>query len=179
VQYVHLAIRCLLVVIFLVSSVGKIFGRSAYSRFVTSVRDMGVLPAPLVRVAAASVVAAETVVWLLLLVPAPLAARSGGAIAAGLLGAFTVAVLASLWRGMRTPCRCFGTSAAPLGVQHVVRNTCLIGSAAVCAITAEAGGPMLASGAVVAVSAGLLGGALVVWLDDIVELFRPVGRHTR
>ncbi|PNG20443.1 MauE/DoxX family redox-associated membrane protein [Streptomyces cahuitamycinicus] len=178
-QYLHLAIRCLLVVIFLVSSFGKISGRRAYGRFVTSVRDMGVLPAPLARPAAASVAAAETVVWLLLLVPSPSAARSGGAIATGLLCAFAAAVLASLWRGVRTPCRCFGTTAAPLGAQHVVRNSCLAAAAVLCVITAEAGGPVHASGAVVAVSAGLLGGALIVWLDDILGLFRPVGAQTR
>ncbi|GAA2766537.1 methylamine utilization protein MauE [Streptomyces paradoxus] len=178
-QYLHLATRCLLVVIFLVSSVGKVSGRTAYSRFVTSVRDMGVLPAPLVPAAAASVVAAETVVWLLLLVPTPPAARSGGVIATGLLCAFTAVVLASLWRGVRTPCRCFGTSAAPLGARHVVRNSCLAASSAVCVTTAGAGGPVHASGAVVAVSAGLLTSALIVWLDDIVDLFRPAAAQTR
>lgn len=55
--------------------------------------------------------------------------------AAGLLTAFTVAVVVRLARGQRPPCACFGRVASrPIGPLTVVRNVVLVGLAVAAAV---------------------------------------------
>ncbi|MFJ2770928.1 MauE/DoxX family redox-associated membrane protein [Streptomyces sp. NPDC087300] len=175
--YVTLALRCLVGVVFLVSASSKVAGRGRFAAFRASVDAMGVLPARRVPLAARLVVGTECAVPLLL-VSAP---SLGFALACGLLVAFTAGIAGTLRRGAAVPCRCFGASARPLGRAHVVRNALLT----CCTLTGEAGVLLSESAGAggAAGSAALFAGAccagLVVLLDDLIDLFRPVRAPVR
>ncbi|MFD0823666.1 MauE/DoxX family redox-associated membrane protein, partial [Micromonospora zhanjiangensis] len=112
-----------------------------------------------------------------LLVPLPVAAVStvGFALATALLAAFTVTVAVVLRRGTPASCRCFGeAAAAPFGRHHLVRNVALT-------VVAGTGGyaSIAAPGTtiwtiVLCVPLAVVGALVVLRLDDIVALFRPV-----
>ncbi|MFI1255080.1 MauE/DoxX family redox-associated membrane protein [Streptomyces netropsis] len=174
--YVALGIRALIGAVFLASSIGKVTGRGAFGRFVSSVGDMRVVPRHRARAVARTVVTAEFAVWSALTLPVPAVAAAGFAVGAGLLVVFTAGIALSMRRGARTPCRCFGVSASPLGPRHIVRNLVLTALAVVGAVAVLASGPADPGGAAVAVLGGLLLGALVATLDDVLDLFRPVHR---
>ncbi|WP_163507366.1 MauE/DoxX family redox-associated membrane protein [Fodinicola acaciae] len=172
-DYVAIACRLLIGVVFAASAATKLVGPSAFTAFVTSVRQMRVVPGTFARPVAYVVVAAEALIVVLVAVPYAGSAVAGFAIAAVLLAAFAVGIVISVRRGERTPCRCFGKSTTPLGPVHVVRNIFLI-----CVTIAGAAGTLGSAGvdlagAAVAAVAGAVAGALVVALDDIVDLFRP------
>lgn len=141
--------------VFVAAVLGKV---TDYPAFAGSVRDLGFRPAAPI---AALVVAGEIAVVGLVVVLPP----AGFALAALLLLAFAVAVAASLRRGNTRPCRCFGRSTTPLGRHHVWRNVLLIAIATLGALAAPA--PSDPAAAVVAAVAGLVGGGLVVMLDDL------------
>ncbi|MBI0378458.1 hypothetical protein JBE27_19790 [Streptomyces albiflaviniger] len=166
--------RGLLGVIFLMSVAGKVAGRSAWGAFVTSVRDMRVVPSALVRPTALAVVGAEGLVCVLLAVPTAGAALIGFVIAAVLLAVFTTGVILALHQGVRTPCRCFGRSTTPLGIPHIARNVVLGIIACAGGLATSVPGNPQPGGAVVAVFTGLLVGVLVASLDDILSLLRPL-----
>ncbi|KWT58916.1 hypothetical protein ADL21_25925 [Streptomyces albus subsp. albus] len=172
-QYFAIAVRCLLVSVFLVSSVGKVAGRGRFSAFETSLGGLRLLPPFLVRPVTVAVVTAEWAVCVLLAVPA--APMAGPVAAAGLLTLFTVGIAAAVRRGSRQPCACFGTSGVPLGPRHVVRNLFLAGMAIPGAIAAPHGAPPHPGGAAVAMTGGLVLGVLVVALDDLLTLFPSAG----
>lgn len=173
-QYLAIGLCGLVGAVFLVAVAGKVAGRDGFHAFVASVRGMRVLPSGLVRPVALVVVGAEIAVCGLLATPAQAARVAGFVIAVGLLAAFTVGTVTAILRGVRTPCRCFGTSTAPLGRQQVVRNAALIVAAASGAVASvSAHGRLDPAGAGVAVVAGLLVGGLVAAADDLIELFQP------
>lgn len=173
-QYFALGIRGLIGAVFLAAFLGKVAGRGAFGEFAGSVRDMRLLPAGFVRPVARLVVGIEGSIWLLLAIPVRLTGIVGLSVAAALLGVFAIGVHHSVRRDVRTPCRCFGRAATPLGPRHVARNVLLgIASAAGALGTAPAG-PAQPGGAAVAVAGGVLLGLLIAALDDVVELFRPV-----
>jgi len=175
-HYLAIGAHCLIGAVFLVSSVGKVAGRS-FNAFVSSVRDMRLLPAPLVTPVATLVVAAEFAVCALLVLPFRTAAVTAFLVAAVLLVAFAIAITLSVRRGTSTACRCFGVSTVPLGPWHVVRNIALTAVAAVGVVTtAAAAGQVEPAGVTVAVLAGLVSGLVITMLDDIVGLFQPVRR---
>lgn len=174
VRFVEIAVRCLIGVVFLVSSIGKAAGRGSFDGFAASVGGMRVLPRRVVRPVALVVVAAEYAVWGLLTVPARAATVTGLLLAMTLLAAFTLAIVLVTRQGARVPCRCFGRSAAPLGIRHAVRNCVLAVLAAGGATVAATSSPVRMEEAVVAGLAGVVLGVLTVMYDDIVELFRPL-----
>lgn len=174
-EYIELGIRGLIGVVFLFSSVSKLSGRRAYSAFVTSVRELALLPAPAAASVAVVVVIAELAIWVLLAVPLPVTATGGFMISALLLTAFATGIALSVTRGARVLCRCFGASTTPLGLRHVIRNAVLAAVALAGALAVPMGGRVRPGGLVVALSVGLLCGLLVALLDDIVDLFRPIG----
>lgn len=171
-EYVEFGVRFALGLVFLISSVSKVKSRDSWVAFTESVRELGVRRDGLVPTAATVVVLAEFAIVILLAVPISGAAVAGFGLAAGLLLIFGAAIATTLRRGVRTSCRCFGTSAAPLSGWHVVRNAVLVLVAAVGAIAATRTGSAQAAGLAVAACAGLLGGGLVAVLDDVVALFR-------
>lgn len=171
-EYVGIGVRCALGLVFVVSFVSKVRSRDSWVAFTGSVRALGVRSARLVRPAAVAVVIAEFAVVVLVAVPVPGAAVVGCVLAAGLLLVFGTAIAATLRRGVRASCRCFGASAAPLGVRHVVRNAVLAVAAVAGVVASARSGSAEAAGVAVAVCAGLLAGGLVTVLDDVVDLFR-------
>jgi hypothetical protein len=158
-----LAARCLLGVVFLVSALSK----RDFSAFSVSLRRMRVMPAGWVRPVGILVVAAEALTVVLLAIPGT---ALGFALAVVLLGTFTAAIVAVLSRGIAEPCPCFGPKAAPLGWEHLGRNAFLL---VVAILGGFASSGAASTGAlVVAAAAGVVVGALITRLDDLVALFR-------
>ena len=169
-RYVELVGRSLLALVFLVAVVGKLRGRAAFAEFAGSVAQFGLLPTGWVGPAARAAVAVEALVVVLL--PLPVTALAGYLLATGLLGVLTGAMLAAVRRGRRPVCRCFGTGGTAIGARHVVRNA-LLAAVAVAGLVlslAASGPPRLAAGLLAVVAAVPLA-ALVVRLDDLVDLF--------
>ncbi|GIJ28690.1 methylamine utilization protein MauE [Micromonospora qiuiae] len=170
-EYVLIACRCTLALIFLYSASTKLRGPSAFVAFTASLRRLRLLPERLVAPAAVVVVAAE------LLVPALLASRMtalpGFLAGAALLTAFTAGIILVLQRGTTASCRCFGASDAPLGWQHVVRNCGLL-ALAVLGLVSVAAADQNAAPAGVALSVGvaLVLAFIAATMDDLVTLFR-------
>lgn len=165
--------------VFLAASVSKWWGRDTFRQFATSLRDMRVLPAGLVPPIAVFVVVAESAVWMLLAMPVAITAVTGLVLATGLLAAFAGGIGSVLRRGVRASCRCFGPSATPFAVHHVVRNVALACLAVLGLLAWIRPGEASAGGAVVAIASGLLLGGVITVLDDLVDLFQPVGARRR
>lgn len=172
--YLEIATRCLIGVVFLASSASKLAGRAAFDAFVASLHEMRPVPPNLTGPVARLVVGSEVAVWVLLALPTRWTGLVGLGVAGALLVAFAVAVGRSVRQGVNQPCRCFGLSAVPLGRRHVVRNIVLAAAAATGAVAVAESGSARPDWLLVAGLGGLLAGGLVVVLDDVLELFRPV-----
>ncbi|WP_329109402.1 hypothetical protein OG792_11650 [Micromonospora sp. NBC_01699] len=171
-QYLELTGRLLLGLVFLTAVVGKVRGRDAFTEFVGSVDQFGLLPSGWTTPVAGVVVAAEASVVLLLV--APVTVPIGYAVALGLLTVLTAAMVTALLRGRRPSCLCFGTSGAPIGLRHVLRNVALlVVAAAGLALSYAATGPVRSAGLLLVVAAAVPLTALVVRLDDLAALFAP------
>jgi hypothetical protein len=172
-QYLEIGVRCLIGTVFLASCASKLIRRTAYRDFVASIVGMRLLRPGHVRGVAAAVVSGEVVVCVLMVIPGPASHRIGFVLAGTLLLAFSAAILTVVRRRVTATCRCFGPSTVPLGGRHLARNAVLAISAGLgCAATFQ-DGPMDMGALVVAAFAGLVLGVLVVFLDDISELFAP------
>ncbi|MFI7635951.1 MauE/DoxX family redox-associated membrane protein [Nonomuraea sp. NPDC049400] len=175
-DYLAIACRCLIGLIFAISALSKIRGRQAYQEFARTTTTL--LPRH-GRKLALPALAAEFAVPVLLALPATTLAGFG--LAATLLTAFAVAIAAALRRGVRTSCRCFGASTTPLGTQHVIRNAALIAVSATGAALGP-GDPAHPGGIAVAAVAAVVLATLVTRLDDLIDLFAPTtatGRPSR
>ncbi|MDW5330296.1 MauE/DoxX family redox-associated membrane protein [Plantactinospora sp. KLBMP9567] len=175
VRYVAMSCLVTLAAVFTVSAFSKLRGRSAYDAFVAAtgrLAPVGWLPAGPI---AALVLGAELVVAVLL----PVLPVAGLALAAVLLAAFCAGILGALRRGVRAPCRCFGSSDTPLRRRHAARAAALAAVALVGAVAAgPASGQDLITGArpeavALAVGAATVLALLTFTLDDIVDLFAP------
>lgn len=172
-HYFALFARVLIGTVFLVSAATKLRSPTAFAAFKRSVRKMKLVPAGLVTPVAAGVVVGEASIVALLAVPAAMPALLGFAVATALLAAFTAAIVLVVRRGTDLTCQCFGASTVPLGPVHVVRNLVLLAVAVAGALAVRSGGQPHLGEAVIAATAGLVGGGLVTVLDDIVRLFSP------
>ncbi|SEG59413.1 hypothetical protein SAMN04489712_10767 [Thermomonospora echinospora] len=149
-------------------------GRAAFADFrrwlTTGVRIPPSAAAPL----AVAAVAAEGVTAVAVLV-SPLA-PAGFAAAAVLLGVFTAVTVSMIRRRVRVPCRCFGAGRRPPGAPHLARNVVLLLAAAVGGVTAltGTGPPPLGPVPVLAAVAGAAVALLLIELEEIVTLVRPV-----
>ena len=175
-EYVAITIRCLIGIVFLVSSISKVVSVTAFGASTRSVRELRLMPEHLARPLAGVVVAAEFAVCALLALPARLATAAGLGLAIVLLGMFAIAILRTVHRAERVACRCFGTSAAPLSRRHAVRNAVLAATAAIGIFFVSRAGAVDPDGVALAVLGGTVVGGLVPLLDHLVELFRPVER---
>jgi hypothetical protein len=169
-DYLVIGCRCIIAVVFLASTASKLRGSEAFGRFLVSLRDFG-LPSSLARPVGVAVVAIEGAIPPLVILP--LTTPVGLLAATSLLGVFTAAILRSLRRGMRAPCRCFGSTKAPLGASHVVRNTLLTTVAITGAVGMVTGPPteLHPAGVVMALAVGLVLAGLIIAFDDLVGLF--------
>ncbi|GAA3441500.1 MauE/DoxX family redox-associated membrane protein [Planomonospora venezuelensis] len=176
-DYLVVAVRCALFVVFAASLVSKVRSRASFTSFAASLPGFGV-PGGRAGGSAAAVVAAEFSVLVLLLLPG--AVPAGFALAAVLLTVFSAAMALALRRGVRAPCRCFGASAAPVSGRHVARNL-VLASAALAAGTLSAAvrQPTHPAGLAIAATAGAVLAVLVIMLDDIAGLFTASPSHLK
>lgn len=186
--YLFTGCRCLIAIIFLVSTVSKLRSRRSRADFVAATARFA--PAWLLRVAApganptptgavrlsvgavrlsVGVVAAEIAVPALLTVPAT--ARLGFVLAAVLLIGFTAVIWAAVAHGTRAACACFGPSTTPVGVPHIVRNLTLVAFASV-GFAAPTSYQQAAPGVLLSMVAAAVAATVVAATDDLVELFR-------
>ena len=172
-EYLALACRALLGVVFLVSALTKLTSPVRYRSFVRATRRMRVVPRALVKQTAVLVVAAEASIVVLLAIPTTVTALAGFVVAFGLLSGFTVGIVVAVRDGDTEPCACFGRSTTPMGPQHVWRNGFLLLIAAAGFAGALVGGSPELGVAVIAGVGGLVFGGLVTVFDDLYELFRP------
>ncbi|MFI1379947.1 MauE/DoxX family redox-associated membrane protein [Embleya sp. NPDC020886] len=166
-----MACRTLLVVVFAVAVVSKLRSAASFAAFVRSVRAFVALSPRRGRAAARLVAGAEAAAVVLLLSSGP-AALVGFALAGCLLAAFTLAMAASLRRGVRVSCRCFGASATDTGPLQLARNGFLVVVAIIGAVGTSRGLPDAPGALAVTVGIGLVAGVVVTVLDDISELLR-------
>ena len=173
-------LRSLLAAVFLISAAAKL---ADHNGFRSALGDFGI-PERLQPLIAPLVPALELLIGLGLL-----AARSAwpaALAAAGLLIAFTIVIIASLRRGRRPECHCFGQLAAvPVSWGSAVRNGVLTAAAAAILVRGPAGaGPSLVAwlGRIAAPEALALGAVvLIVTLAGLqarlfVHLLRQNGR---
>ena len=173
-QYVAFGCRALLGVVFLVAVISKVSGRRAFAEFKQSVDALRLVPSSLGTVAAVITVACEALTTVLLAIPSRTTGLAGFSLAAALLAVFAVAITLSVRRGSNQPCRCFGRSSTPLGRLHVWRNIFLVFMALLGSITTTLPtGSVEVAPTITAAFVGLIAGAIVVSLDDIVYLFGP------
>lgn len=172
--YLTIGSRALLFGVFIVAAVGKVRGRAAFAAFAASVRTLRLLPGGWSAAAAAAVAVIEGGTLLLLALPSTV--HLGFGLAVGLLAVFTMGILASMRRGQRVPCRCFGASGTPMGPVHVIRNLALMMAGAVglvaSLVAGQGGGPAHPGGVAVALTVAVVGVVLVVRLDDLMGLFK-------
>lgn len=171
--YVAIGCRAALAIVFLFAVTGKVAGRGSFREFTDSIVAMRVVPEHAARSAAIASVTAEALVVVLTAIPARLIPTAGCALAGLLSIAFSGAITASLRRGNRAPCRCFGRSTTPLGARHLVRNAILLLVAAAGTATSLASGHAQAAGVVLAGGTGLFAGIAIAAYDEIAELLAP------
>lgn len=177
--YLVVACQAMLFCVFATSVITKVRSRRAFADFSQSVEAFRVLPPSWSGMVARATVAGEAGAVLLLALPWTVPA--GFALAAGLLGAFTVAIVLALRGGRTAPCRCFGASAAPLSGSHVVRNLSLLAVS----LTGLMGGAVLSgptrdpAGLTLSLAVAAVAALFVVRLDDVAALLRPAAgdRH--
>ncbi|MFI0713930.1 MauE/DoxX family redox-associated membrane protein [Streptomyces inhibens] len=154
VQYLVITVRTMIGVVFLTAFLSTSAGRGRFVAFVESVTARGVVPAPLVGLAAGSVVIAEGAVCALLIVPSADITVAGLQLAAVLLSVFTATTARTARQGTGATCRCFGALATPLGHRHLVRDVLLTAISAAAGLMAPANqGAATATGAGVAAPA--------------------------
>ncbi|MBC6459167.1 MauE/DoxX family redox-associated membrane protein [Actinomadura sp. HBU206391] len=170
--YLVMTLRALVAGVFLVSFVGKVRSREAFTGFAGSVRRIGRVPRRFATPVAVGVIAVESGIVVLTAVPAT---GMVGLVSAGVvLTVFAIALATALRRGAAEPCRCFGVREEPIAWRHVVRNivlaACALGGAA---LTPGVEGASIQPAAVplcLLVAAAFVG--VVAGLDDLMFLFR-------
>lgn len=137
---------------------------SSHRRFATSLGRFGV-PFSLRREVAAAVVAVETALALLLIVPT--AARLASLVSVAVLAVFSAALADRLRSGDRAPCLCFGGSARNISAATLARNGLAILVGAIGALSTRS--PAIQPMAVLAV-AGVIAGFMLVYFEEITSL---------
>src|SRR6266581_511929 len=124
-EYLALACRCALGLVFAASALSKLRNAEAFRSFTEWLGTVPGVPSRAQGPIAAAMAAAEVGVLVLVVIP------YSGVIAVFATGAFAVARA-----GDAEPCQCFGPSNTPLGMRHVARNVVLCAVAALGAATA-------------------------------------------
>jgi hypothetical protein len=177
-HYAAIAVRALIVAVFVASLWSKVRSRDEFRAFADSISPLPMVRPRRSRLVAHVVVVAEGLIIGLTAIPA--SAGFGMAVAAGLLGTFAMAIAVTVRRGVVAVCRCFGPGGGQLRRQHVVRNALLAVVAAAGAAAALArptpGIPLMVT--IVLAAAGVVGAVVVVLSEQIVELFQPLTEPT-
>ncbi|MDQ2846400.1 MAG: methylamine utilization protein MauE [Actinomycetota bacterium] len=175
-QYLALACRAAIVVVFAMAVAGKVLGRGAFAEFTRSIVGMNAVPHRAAGLAARATVLGEGLTVVLVVLPWRVTGALGCALAAGLTLLFSLVIMRSLRQGNRAPCRCFGRSSTPLGRRHLVRNAILLVVSLIGAAASLFGDSLQLSGALVGVVAGLFVGLIVAGFDDLAQLVAPASR---
>jgi hypothetical protein len=177
-----MALVALLCTVFAASAYGKVRSTTAWQSFTSSLKPLGLIPARLIRAAAAGLLAVEVALTIALfagvlggfakLDGVQTIARWATAGAVALLFVLTAGVATAVGRHTKASCACFGVSIRPLGKLHVVRNATLL-IVAVLALLAT--GDRSASGGALLVGAvaGVVGATVIIRLEDLADLFFP------
>jgi hypothetical protein len=174
-QYLALACRTAIAVVFVMAIGGKTVGRRAFAEFTQSIVAMNAVPSGAAGIAARATVSAEALTVLLVILPARTTAVIGCALAASLMALFSGAIWRSLRRGDNAPCRCFGRSSTPLGRRHLARNGLLLLTSALGIGACLVDNPLQLAGSLVSLAAGLFFGLALAAFDDIAQLIAPAG----
>lgn len=175
-DYLSLGCSVVLVGTLFVAIASKVLSRHGWELYVASIREIASQRFPYPRTVAACVVAVEVTCVALISLPAT---RSVGlAAAVAIFGAYSFALLAALRRGVVEPCRCFGSSSKyPLSMLEVLRNLVLIGVAALGLLAGlEPSGRLAVASTVVTVGIALVAVAAVVFLEDLMWIWRDDGK---
>ncbi|GAA2600242.1 hypothetical protein GCM10010399_33800 [Dactylosporangium fulvum] len=168
--YVAFGAQVMLSLTFAVAAIAKLRDLAGFRQSLAQL-----LPVPALQgtSTAVAVPVAELAIAVLLVVPST---STVGALAAmTMMVAFTATIGRALHRGDHAPCHCFGASPRRLGPQQLVRNLVLTAVAAL----SLADGRTEPVGLFVAGFVGVVGGLLVVWADDILDLFTAGPAYTR
>lgn len=165
-----MTVRLVLVFVLVAAVFGKLRGAESRRGYLKTFTDMG-LPVALRWPVAVGLVVAEVVTAVLLLVPATAA---WGSVAAVLLfGVLTGGVLRVVRSERKVSCNCFGASRdATLSGVHVGRNLALVALAFAALGLSLNGATAALPQAAVAAFGALVVAAVVVRLDDLVDLLR-------
>jgi hypothetical protein len=179
-----LAVACC---VYAMSATAKLRGAAAFRSFEAGLSETGLIPRALLGSAAALLAGCEALVAVSAAAAAALtvAGASGAApvtvaalaLAVVLTGVLAAGVAVIVRRGTRARCACFGSAAErTLGRPQLARNLVLLAALVVGLIGAAVIGPgqPAAAGAVVAVLAGAVAGALLIRSDDLIALFAPM-----
>lgn len=179
--YLPIGCRCLIGLVFLASAASKLRDRRSRTDFLAATTRLtpqwllwlvamgrDATSAGALRVSV-GVLAAEFTVPVLVAVPAT--ARFGLGAATALLIAFTGALWVVAGGDEGIACACFATSSAPVGTPHIVRNLLLV-IVAVTGLVLPRTEPVHPAGVLLAVVAAAAGATLVIFTEDLVDLFR-------
>jgi hypothetical protein len=151
--------------IFGAAVLSKVSSRRRWSAFVEALPALGLPGRVPAGLAAAAVIAGEAgALATLAAVP-----RLGAVISAGLLVVFIAALAAAVRGNRRTSCHCFGSSDAPVGRSHIVRNLLLLAASGV-VLRAPATPVALSAAGLAALGYGALIGFVMTRWDDLVFL---------
>ncbi|MFF8597040.1 MauE/DoxX family redox-associated membrane protein [Streptomyces sp. NPDC015220] len=171
-----------LVLVFAAAIVGKIRNTASFLAFKQAVATLGPVPAARAGVLAAGVVIAEAMTVLLLADPWPhgdrLPAVIGLLTAIGLLASFTYAIAHALRTGIQVGCRCFGTSASPVGPPQLIRNSVLLVLAVVAIPGAGESGHLSWQARFAGWLCGATAALVLVVGDELVALLRSAPPRT-
>ncbi|MEV0613648.1 MauE/DoxX family redox-associated membrane protein [Nonomuraea sp. NPDC050404] len=169
-------------IVFAISAFTKLRTGAAFRSFVAS---LVMVPGPFRYAVAAVLAAGEVIVTVLAAggvaaavavaaaTPVPAWPRLGLALAGVLLVVLSAGIAVTRWRGLRVACRCFGRSETPLGGVHLVRNALLLVVVALGLSAPAVTGPLPVAGLAVAVPVALTTAVVLVFFDDIADLFVP------
>lgn len=158
-----------------VSLISKLHKRTTFAAFAEALVELELTPRSWARPVAAMSIASEAIALIALWWPAgPL---PGLTLTTALFAVFTVALTVAVRRGSRAGCHCFGASSSPVNRWHVLRAGLLCAAAGVALGGAAAGAadPLVGLQAPQALAAAVVaavGVAALVWLDELVWLFR-------
>jgi hypothetical protein len=172
-------------IVFTVSASSKVRSAAARRAFSASLRAAGLVAPRLAGPVAVAIGVAESGImlglgWAVVSTVAPL---PGGyqigfatlSAAALVLAVLSCGVALALRRGTNAHCACFGATERPLRGLHLVRNgvLLLVAASALVFLVITRGDDVESVGAVLGMTSGAIAGAVVIRLDDVVDLFIP------
>lgn len=172
-------------IVFAVSASSKIRSAATRRAFEGSLRATGLVATRLVGPVAVAIGMAESCImlglgWAVVATAAPLPGGYPIGFAtlpatALILAVLSAGVALTLRRGTNARCACFGVAERPLRGLHLVRNgvLLLVAVSALVLLVITRGNDVEAVGAGLGMISGAIAGAVVIRLDDVVDLFLP------